>query len=424
MSAHPLAQVNLQEQVYRNYKDLHKDSSGIICISQITEGKWKNKYGRYRAMLKYLGELESQDELFYSQNTFKKFKRSTEYLFELKALYIDLDFHKKTNYTREQVLGSIGILVDEGKIPSPTHVIDSGYGLNLIWRIKKTPAQALPLWRTIEEYFYKELEFLGADRQALDVTRVFRVDGTYNAKYMQRKKVNVLYSCPESYDIHLIQQYVQFQSPKVKKPKQSKTVKHLYNQYTLYYSRYQDILTICKLRNYDVTGYREVILFLYRYYGCAYLQNEELALSNALDLNSQFTEPLSEIEVIRATRSGEKAAQKMKYGYRNQTLIDLLDITDKEMQKQDADGSYYMKSIITKEEKYRRNNKRRYDEKRNEKGHTKEQERQLSIIEQVEQLRASGMKQAEVAKRLGVNIRTVQKYEKKIREQKESKKSG
>ena len=114
----------------------------------------------------------------------------------------------------------------------------------------------------------------------------------------------------------------------------------------------------------------------------------------------------------------------MKYGYRNQTLIDLLDITDEEMQMQYADGSYYMKSSITKEEKYRRNNKRRYHEKRNEKGHTKEQERQLSVTEQAEQLRASGMKQAEVAKRLGVNIRTVQKYEKKIREQKESKKSG
>ena len=45
-------------------------------------------------------------------------------------------------------------------------------------------------------------------------------------------------------------------------------------------------------------------------------------------------------------------------------------------------------------------------------------------MEQVEQLRAKGLKQAEVAKQLGVNIRTVQKYEKKIREQKESKKSG
>lgn len=407
-------------QYFSNYCDLHHDSTGVICISQILEGKWQNRYGRYQAMLDYMDKLESKDNIFFSQNTFKKFKRSTEHLFELKALYIDLDYHKSTQYTKEQILGNIEFLVQDGKIPKPTHIIDSGYGINILWRIKRTPAQALPLWRTIEEYLFQQLKGYGADRKAMDVTRVFRAEGTYNAKYTQKKKVSIINSSPIEYDIHLIQQYVQFQKPKKKKSSKYRTIVRLYNQYTLYYSRYQDILAICKLRDYDLEGYRETILFLYRYYGCAYLQDDELAYENALDLNSKFTEPLSEAEVRRATKSAEKAAAKLKYGYRNQTLVDLLNITDDEMAKQNENGEYYLKSIITKEEKYRRNNTRRYNERRNEKGRTEEEERQFKLMEQIKKLRASGLTQKRVAEQLGIKTRTVQKYEKKIREQEKS----
>ena len=412
---------NEQHTAYQNFHDLHYDSTGVICISQILEGEWKNKYGRYKAMTNYLESLESKDNIFFSQNTFKKFKRSTEHLFELKALYIDLDYHKKTNYSREQILGSLDILISDGKIPPPTHVIDSGYGLNLIWRIKRVPAQALPLWQTIEEYFFNLLSDFGADRKAMDATRVFRAEGTLNAKYPQKKEVNILYSTGIEYDIHLIQEYVTFDKPKTRKKsqRQSRTVVRLYNRYSLYYSRYIDILAICKLREYDVTGHREQLLFLYRYYGCIFLSDNELALSNALDLNSKFTEPLPEQVVIRATKSAEKAAKDLKYGYRNQTLVNMLDITDEEMARQNAEGEYYLKSIISKEEKYRRNNVRRYNERRDELGLTNEQKRQLELMEQIENLREQGMKQKAIASELGLTIRTVQKYEKKIRESKD-----
>ena len=402
---------------YKNYQDLHYDSTGIICISQILEGHWVNKYGRYKPMLNYMEQLESQEEIFFSQNTFKKFKRSTEYLFELKALYIDLDYHKSTNLTREQILGNIDILINDHKIPKPTHIINSGHGINLIWRIKRIPAQALPLWRAIEQYLYEQLKDFGADAKALDATRVFRAEGTYNGKYAQKNQVTTIDSNAIEYDLHLIQEYVQLAPyQKKKKSAQHRTIIKLYNRYSLYYSRYQDILTICKLREYEMTGYRETTLFLYRYYGCAYLSDNELALQNALELNKLFTKPLAESEVVRATRSAEKAAAKLKYGYRSQTLIDLLDITEDEMQKQNSKGEYFIKSIISKEEKYRRNNTRRYKERRNANGLTKEDERIKSMLEQVMELRAEGKTQSEVAKLLKITVRTVQKYEKKYRD--------
>lgn len=407
-----------QDEAYQNYIDLHHDSTGIICISQIKDGEWKNRYGRYKAMKDYMTGLESQEDIFFSQNTFKKFRRSTEHLFELKALYIDLDYHQKTNYTREQIMGNLQILVEDGKIPMPTHVIDSGHGLNLIWRIKRLPAQALPLWRTIEQYLYEQFKDFGADAKAIDVTRVFRATSTYNAKYPQKNKVSIINSCPLEYDIHLIQEYVQFDlKPKPTRQRQSRTIVRLYNRYSLYYSRYQDILAICKLRNYEMKGYRETTLFLYRYYGCIYLADNEVAYENALELNSRFTKPLNEAEVRRATRSAEKAAKTLKYGYRNQTLVDLLAITDEEMAATNPSGDYYLKSIITKEEKYRRNNQRRYHKRRNEQGLTDEQIRQNKLMDVIIKLRAEGKTQQAVADELNIKKRTVQKYEKKYREQ-------
>lgn len=406
--------------VYQNYCDIHHDSTGIICISQITEGKWQNKYGRYQAMLDYMQGLVSQDEIFFSQNTFKKFKRSTEHLFELKALYIDLDFHKNTNLTREQILGGINILIEDGKFPEPTHIINSGHGINLIWRIKRTPAQALPLWRTVEQYLYEQLKDLGADSKALDATRVFRVEGTYNTKYAKKNQVTIIHSSPIEYDLHLIKEYIQFAPRKKKKQSsQRRTIVRLFNQFSLYYNRYQDILAICKLRQYEMTDYREITLFLYRYYGCAYLSDNELALQNALELNSRFTEPLSEKEVIHATSSAERAAAKLKYGYRNKTLIELLDITDEEMAMTNKKGEYLIKSIISTEEKYRRNNLRRCNNRRNEFGNTKKQQNKLDRKTEVAQLLQLGLTQEVIAKQLDVSIRTVQRYAKLIREEQE-----
>lgn len=412
----------LQEELglYQNFHDIHYDSTGIICMSQITQGKWSNTYGRYKAICTKMSELENQQEVFFSQNTFKKFKRSTENLLELKALYIDLDFHKRTEFTREQVLGNIDILVQDRKIPQPTHIIDSGHGLNLIWRIKRTPAQAVPLWRTIQQYLFEQLDYLGADRRAIDVSRVFRPTGTENAKYTETKKVNIISSCPLEYDIHSIQEYVQFAPRPSKKPhtqNQRRTIVHLYNQYSLYYNRYQDILSLCKMRNFDMTNYREITLFLYRYYGCCYLADHETALENALELNEKFTEPLTEREVIRATKSAEKAAIDLKYGYRNQTLIDLLDITDEEMSKQNRKGEYYIKSIISKDEKYRRNNVKRHNQRRNKAGLTQREQEKIDNLALIKELQSAGMSQKEIANELNMTIRTVQRYYKQIKEQ-------
>ena len=74
-------------------------------------------------------------------------------------------------------------------MPIPNFIIDSGRGLYLIWLIKKVPSMALPLWKAVEEYFYKTLKEFGADRQALDATRILRVPGSFNSKTHTEVKI-------------------------------------------------------------------------------------------------------------------------------------------------------------------------------------------------------------------------------------------
>ena len=58
---------------------------------------------------------------------------------------------------------------------------------------------------------------------------------------------------------------------KEKKKGRPKKIVSLYTEYSLYHARILDITKICELRDYDVKGHRELILFLYRYFTCCFI---------------------------------------------------------------------------------------------------------------------------------------------------------
>ena len=148
-----------------------------------------------------------------------------------------------------------------------------------------------------------------------------------------------------------------------------------------------------------MNGYRETTLFLYRYFSNIYHDDEEDALYNALELNKKFTEPLNEMELIQDTESASRYYKDIKYKYSNAKLIKLLDITEEE-QKQ-------LKTIISTKEKYRRNNLRRYKERRNDEGKTeKEIERDKRLIK-IKELKQKKYTNKEIAEMLGITERTV-----------------
>ena len=392
-----LRQEEYSEQI--NYLDiLHSDSKGWITKAEINSG-YKQWHYRYNELLE---QDFNQENVYISINTFYSTFRRLEYLKELKAQFIDLDVYK-TGFTKEQIIMHLEADYFNKSIPRPNLIIDSGRGLYLIWLLNSVPSKALPLWKAVEEYLYSVLKPFGADRQALDPTRILRVPGSINSK--SKTTVNVIEQYDYIYDLREIQnEYLpELEERKAKKKgRPSKTV-FIHRERSLYYSRIQDIIKLCELREYDLKGHRELILFLYRYYLCYFLEDTQKALEDVLELNREFIYPLSETEVIRATRSAEKVylSKDKDYKYKNETLIELLLITELE--------ETYMTTIISNKESKRRRSirdEKRYKEKLKLEGKMSKKEELEQLRAKIKSLREQGFKNKEIMQMLGITSTT------------------
>ena len=381
-----------------NYLDiLHSDSKGWITRAEINCG-YKQWHYRYKELLE---QDFNQENVYISINTFYSTFRRLEYLKELKAQFIDLDIYK-TGFTKAQIIMHLETDYFNKSIPRPNLIIDSGRGLYLIWLLNSVPSKALPLWKAVEEYLYSVLKPFGADRQALDPTRVLRVPGSINSK--SKTTVSIIDEYDYIYDLREIQnEYLPELKPKEKKKgRPSKTV-FIHRERSLYFARIQDITKLCELREYDLNGYRELILFLYRYYLCYFLEDTKKALEDVLELNREFIYPLSENEVIRATRSAEKVylSKDKDYKYKNETLIELLAITELE--------ETHMTTIISdKEYKRRKNirNKKAYGEKLRADGKVSEKDKIAERRAKIKDLLAEGLKRKDICLQLDISIKT------------------
>ena len=388
---------------------IHGNSKGWItrsCIDENGYSQWHYKYAE-------LKEVDLNGENIYiTLNTFFKPYRRLECIKELNALFIDLDYYK-TKFTKEQIIMNLEADYFNKIIPSTNYIIDSGRGLALIWLINKVPSKAIPLWKAIEEYLYNKLKEFGADRQALDATRILRVPGSINSK--SKTVVSIIDEYDYIYDLREIQkEYLPELKPKEKKKGRPKKINYVYRERSLYYARIQDITKLCELREYDLRGHREIILFLYRYYLCSFTEDVQKALEDVLELNSMFIYPLKENEVIRATRSAEKCYldKNKEYKYKNETLIDLLEITE--------DEEKYMTTIISKNEYKRRDRvyqKNKYQMKLKLEGKISEKEKLSQRRAKIKDLLAEGLEQKDICLQLNISKRTYIRDRKYLKEQ-------
>lgn len=327
------------------FNNLYSKSKGYITRAEISDGKYHQWHFK-------LPELIKQDfdkpDIYISMSTFYKPFRRMECLKELRAVYIDLDVYN-TDYRKDAALFFLENDYFRNEVPTPHYIIDSGRGLYLIWLIEPVPYMALPLWQAIERNFFNKLDSFGADPKCLDCTRILRVPQSINSKSNTEVSIIVDYQLKELYSLRWIQEnYLPELVPPKKKVGRPCKIVSLFNTYSLYSLRIKDIIKICELRNYDIVGYRELILFLYRYYLCYFTNDTDKALEDTLNLNKLFKKPLTEREARNQTYSAEKVYldKDKQYNYKNETLIDLLDITPEEQK--------HLETIISKSEKNRR----------------------------------------------------------------------
>ena len=395
-------EINIDES-RKHLTNLHSGSEGYITIAK-KDPDYSQWHYKKDELLESTEDIINDINAYVSQNTFYKPQRRIENIKELRAVYIDIDCYN-SKYTKEAVQYFLENDFYGHKIPRPNYLIDSGRGLYYVILIKPVPSMAMPLWYAVQRYLFNALKQFGADANALDPTRVLRIVGTMNSK--SGTCVEVLDAYDYEYSLREIQEEYLPEIVRKDKPKgRPKKMVSLFNEYSLYYSRVMDITKVCELRDYEVEGHRETILFLYRYFSACFTEDANEALSRALELNSMFKKPLSENEVITDTKSATRAYENRLYKYTNTKLIEILDIS---LQEQE-----HLITIISGKEKYRRcaedKKAKQKAKRRNENGLTKREQEKKDLTENIAELKAQGLKQREVVDKLGVGIATVKRY--------------
>lgn len=383
---------------------IHGESKGWITKAEISK---QREFSQWHYHVEDLIKQDfDKEDVYISMSTFYKPMRRIETIKEIGNLFLDLDTYN-TKFTKTQILMNLEENYFNRVIPIPNLIIDSGRGLTLVWSIEKVPYMALPLWKSIQEYLYSQLKEFGADRKALDATRVLRVAGSINSKSGTR--VTILEKYEYKYTLREIQREFlpDLDENKSKKKGRPKKVVYVHRERSLYQGRILDLVKLCELRNYDVKGQREIILFLYRYYLCYFYEDEQKALEDVLELNKEFIQPLSEKEVIRATGSAEKVfkAKDKQYKYKNETLIEILEISEYEQT--------HMKVIIGKEEYKRRDReyqKNKYLEKLNLEGKMTKKEELKILREKIKALREEGLKNKDISSQLNIPLKTLKRH--------------
>ncbi|HBF6471971.1 TPA: DNA-binding response regulator [Clostridioides difficile] len=396
---------NIEINDINNLEVIHSKSKGYITLASKNEQKFTQWHYKINELEDRYSELiDKKVNVYISHNTFYKPQRRIENIKELNAIFIDIDCYN-TDYTKEAVKFFIEKDLN-GIIPNPTMLVDSGRGLYYVLKLEPVPSKALPLWYAIQRYIYNQLKEFGADAKALDPTRVLRATGTINSK--TQTEVEIIDYDGYTYTLKEIQEnYLPELKEKKKKSKgRPKKVVSLFNEYSLYHARLNDLIKICELRSYDMEGCREVTLFLYRYFTCCFMEDEVQALECTLELNKCFVKPLRDNEVVKHTKSAETAYKVKKYKFKNSTLIDLLGITEEEQK--------YLKSIIGTNEKYIRKNIKRNENRRNENGLTSREQEKQDRIYKILELKSKGLNQSEIARNIGISRQAVSKLLKSL----------
>lgn len=436
---------------------LHGDNKRWIALTKKTP-RWKQWHYLYEDIceeLTYFNFIDLNLDSYVSMNTFCYPDRHEWNAFELNAFYVDLDIYDVGLSLSQAVYELKEDVFGWHNFPAPTFWVYSGRGLQLIWKIETVPGQtqkALALYKKVQEYLTDGLfRGYGADEACKDASRVLRLPGSINTKSGEKAQIieynpEAVYTMRQFVDEYLPQkyydewfhsQYPEFPSKKKKvattNPVKRKKTKAFAepssiarlktkNTYTSYRAKIQDILDLCKMRNWKMPKRREFTLFLLRYW-TSIVESPEIALEFILQVNSKFAEPLSEHEVIEATKSADDAAKaflseelvewegrmvQKGYNYKNESLIKIFTITPEEQE--------HLSFIISKDIKYSRNNARRRAERRNENGLTRRKQQEQDTIQQVAFLLSEGVKQKEIAEKLEITPARVSQIKKKLNE--------
>ena len=420
------------------YEVIHQDNetSYVTIATKTKMSKWAQYHFKGKEQVfGRLADLSGQEvNVYHSNNSFYMPKRGQATLYNLNALYMDLDCHKQ-DFDYQQALYWLKEEFYEVKVPTPTFTVFTGRGLQLYWSIETAPRQAVDLWLLLQTRIAEELapisEFVAGMKVDTvvvdDVSRVFRMVGTKNTH------TNTVATVVDHYNYRYTMSEIRenyYPDLGAKAPGRKKATKErevaptnimrLHTALMLRCARADDLIKLIELRNGDMKGKRDELLFIYGWTVVSKTCQKERFVRELEAINVLFKEPLSDKEIrYKARHIYDKYSSKVlkkenpkqfyehfdTYIFRNDTIIKKLEITEDE-QKQ-------MSTIIAKREKYDRKNEKRRNNRRNEAGLTKKQQEKADLKAEIKLLLASGMSLRTIAKELNISLGKVQRTIKK-----------
>jgi len=428
------------EQAIWHIKQTHNNDKYIIFNAMGNNGKmhqwgFSSKELTEDVIKKIINlSITENYNVYVSQaNYFNALSRTKSNLWNISTLIVDIDYYKISEYKDLPAENIVKLMELDGlfnKIPKPSYLIDSGNGLYLVYLLNSVPLKSfygnIKLWELVSKALVNQLADYAADIKATDVTRINRLPVTVN--YKTNRQVNIInfeqikdkhiqrYNLSDLADMLLpyshseVVVYKQKKEDKEKKKleqikKKNAKVRSLNNIYKLNYSRMKDIETLIELRSSNCEGTRELMLFLYALFAFDYIKDENKVLNELIRLNNTFISSLSIKEVEHAFESAKKNVDK--YKYKNETLINLLQITKEEMK--------CLLTLIDDKEKLERQKAKRKQERRNENNLTSREQQKINKLFAIQRMLKRNLTQAEIAKKLKISNNRVSELIKEIK---------
>ena len=296
-------------------------------------------------------------------NTFRGYKRTSETVFNVGSIYIDLDCHADdTDQVQDAKRRTVEILeaaYADGSLAVPTMITDTGRGFGLQYILTKSIANT---WKTQKiQAFYKKTrkclyekyrEILSVDPRAaqpdaavMDGARVCRIPGTYNT--VADAYCRLICVSEKFYELSDIVQEShlwdwksdeEYQKEKTEKEKRKKGIAFRsvvsFAEYRLPFltTRLEQLEKLQELRGENCEGYREQMLFIAY---SALVQLDPISAAQRLqEMNGHFSDPLPQAEldhIIRETDQSIGVDHRGYYKIPNTYVIDTLGLTDDEI---------------------------------------------------------------------------------------------